>query len=145
MVDVQNIEIHERDVVMFIRNQRGKKPQIMYGIVDAVKPKSVIVQRILGGFSSFRLSHYGDEHFTNILVLPRRPEVDGKILDFTDYPVAINDKVAFVVVPSQGFSTSFIIGEIIRLNSDEVTILVHSKAEQKYIRKPKEVVVIGQY
>lgn len=143
MFDIRFKSIHEKDKIVFIRNERGEKPRLLCGIVEAVNSHSIIAQSD-GRF--FQLTHhkrsFNEDHLINTVVLGKRPEEQGDALDCTEYPIRVGDLVAFIEAPSQDFSTSLVIGEVIDLSSDGVKILVSSAIEQKYMRKPNEIVVI---
>ena len=54
----------------------------------------------------------------------------------------MGDKVAFMEVPSQGFTTSLLIGTVLKVSAQEVTIKVKTTVEQKYMRRLEQVVVV---
>ena len=144
MVDIRFKPIHEQDDIVFIRNERGENPRLLSGTVEAVNLHSVIVQ---SDNRIFQLTHhrrsFNEEHLINAVVLGKRPEVTGSIFDCTEYPIHNGDLVAFIEAPSQNFSTSLVIGEVVDLLSEGVKILVSSSVEQKYMRPPQEIVVIN--
>ena len=146
MVDIRFRPIHEQDDIVFIRNERGEKPHLMCGAVDAVNLHSVVVQC---ENKFFHLTHhkrsFNGDHLINAIVLDSRPIVTGGLYDCTEYPIHSGDLVAFIEAPSQSFSTSLLIGEVIGLVEDGVKILVSSSIEQKYMRKPHEIVVIQTF
>lgn len=145
MYDIRFQPIHEHDQVVFIRNERGKEPRLLSGTVDAVKMRSIIVQSKNGIYQlTYHKRSFNEDHLINTVVILPRTEVTGDILDCTEHPICSGDVVAFIETPSQGFSTSLVVGEVINLSPHEIKILVSSDVKQKYMRKPKDVVVIQQ-
>lgn len=144
MLDVQSNIICEGDLVAYIQNTRGEKPRLMYAIVSAVNKKSIHVRLVNGETVRLSYSHrsFADSRLNNVVAIKSRQIREGEFLDCTEYPIFDGDRVAFMEVPSQGFSTSLVIGEVIKVVADEVTITVKSKVDQKYLRKPDQVVVV---
>ena len=75
MVDVQSNKIHENDIIVFIRNERGERPRLVDGVVKAVNDKSIIVQ--LNNGDACRLSpsrrSLADERMNNVVVIHSAP------------------------------------------------------------------------
>lgn len=146
MLDIQSQKICENDLVVYIQNKRGDKPRLEYAIVETENAKSIIVRFVNGEKNRLTYSHrsFADGRMNNLVVITHRPVAPyyAVAFDCTDYPVFEGDKVAFMEVPSQGFSTSLVIGKVSKLSADSITIVVNSKAEQKYMRKPDQVVVV---
>ena len=145
MVDIRFVEIEKQKRVVFILNRRGEKPLLVHGHVVRVDPKSVVVQDSSGDYHWLRHSKraYDDGRMINVAVILARSKAKGELLDCTGHPITVGDEVAFMEAPSQGFSTSLVLGEVLRTNSEEVTLKVYSPTITKYMRKPDEVAVIG--
>ena len=146
MVDIRFVEIEQQNRVVFILNKRGEKPLLVHGHVVRVDPKSIVVQDDTGDYHWLRQSKraHDDGRMISVAVITARPDTRGEVLDCTGYPITTGDNVVFMESPSQGFSTSLITGEAIRVSSEEVTLKVYSSTVRKYMRKPDEVAVIGQ-
>ena len=146
MVDIQSQKICENDLVVYIQNNRGEKPRMVDAIVESENERSIIVRLVNGETNRLTYSHrsFADGRLNNLVVIKPRPVAPyyASAFDCTDYPVFEGDKVAFMEVPSQGFSTSLVIGKVSKLSADSITIVVKAKTEQKYMRKPDQVVVV---
>lgn len=146
MVDLLFNEINEGDSIVFIKNKRGEKPRLLFGTVDLVFPKSLIVQKKNGDFYRLRYSQRSlvDGQMINVTVIQQHKESTGNTLDCTGYPVFIGDEVVFMEVPSQGFSTSLVVGNVMSIADEGITITVKSSVYDKYMRKPDEIAVISR-
>ena len=144
MFDVQSCLIEKDDDIVFIKNKRGEPSRLVFGVVVDVGLLGIEVIGDDGIKYNVRMSQRSQEadKMLNAVVLLPRAEVSGDVLDCSGHPALVGDKVAFMETPSQGFSTSLVVGYVLRLCKDEVTILVERNATQKYIRKPNEIVVV---
>ena len=144
MEDINCEDILENDNVVFIKNKRGEEPRLVYGHVKEANPDNILVEDNCGKVHQLHYSERTkkDGRLLGTLVVLPQPEATGDVLDFTGHPINPGDKVAFMEVPSQGFSTSFVIGNALRVSLDEIIILVENLASQKYMRKPNETIVI---
>ena len=86
---------------------------------------------------------HSSEKVSNFVIHPQSSNA-GNLLDCAGQPIAEGCKVAFMEYPSQGFSGSLVVGEVLRIGEDGLTIRVESSAVHKHLRKPGEVVVIEQ-
>ena len=144
MQDVLLGLIQRDDDVAFIKNKRGEKARLVFGFVVSVTDRSISVKDDEGTTHEVKLSHrsYEAEKMLNVITIPARAYREGNTYDCSGYPVRIGDNVAFMETPSQGFSTSLIIGNVVSIRDGEITIQVEGAALRKYMRRPKEIVVI---
>ena len=144
MKDIRYQDFSLNDCVVFIENNRDQDPKLMYGRVKQITPQSILIQDDSDTLHRLRLSDRptkADQILHAVIISPLSDTI-GNDLDFLGHSIAIGDTIAFMEVPSQGFSTSFIIGEVFRIDSDGIMILVRSSVYQKYMRKPHEIVVL---
>ena len=147
MQDIRFEDIFEDDNILFIKNKRGEESRLVYGHVKVVNPISILVEDDCGELHRLRYSERSkkDGRLLGAVVVLPRTEATGDVLDFTGHPINPGDNVAFMEAPSQGFSTSFVIGSALRVSPAEIIILVVKHATQKYMRKPNETVVIKHF
>lgn len=144
MNDFRGLCILRDDDVAFIKNNRGDDPRLVFGIVVAVGDKSIDVQDeggVLHNVRSTQRSMLADK-MLNVTTIPSRPDVYGSVLDCSGHPILYGDLVAFMETPSQGFSTSLVLGEAVKVEYDGVVVAAKSRTGQKYMRRPQDIVVI---
>ena len=146
MEDIRFVNIEKGNSVVFILNSRGEPPRLMHGVVFRSDPKSIVIQDKEGKYYWRHKSKraFDDGRMLSVAVINAAPGGKGEILDCAGHPVTIGDDVAFMEAPSQGFSTSIVVGEVLRVDSNGVTIRVESDTVRKYMRKPEETAVIGK-
>ena len=89
----------------------------------------------------FSSRSFPDDKMINVFVTHKPLTGVGECCDFLGQPIHIHDSVLFMEAPSQGYSTSFVLGEVVRLSNQEVTIAVRTSTVKKYMRKQDNVVV----
>ena len=82
-----------------------------------------------------------DDKMINVFVTHTPHKGVGDYCDFLGQSIHLHDSVLFMEAPSQGYSTSFVSGKVLKLSNQEVTIAVSASTVQKYMRKPDKVVV----
>lgn len=145
MVDRCFRDITEGASIAIIFNKRGNTPRLMHGFVAAVTPGTVHVKDNEGGSHILRhtkRSNIDGRLLTAVVLPPPLPESFNDMKDCAGHPVNVGDTVAFMEAPSQGFSTSLLIGEVQRVEENGITIVVRSSVTKKYMRIPGEVAVI---
>lgn len=150
MRDIRFEEILDGDNIVFIQNERGSDPKLVYGRVEEVTDKSVLVKKENGEVQKLHRNQHiakgdgNDGQITRAVVILTRADTHGDVQDFTGHPINTGDEVAFMEAPSQGFSTSLLVGEVKQITRERITIVVMQRVAQKYMRSPKEIVVIGK-
>lgn len=144
MNDFRDCRISRDDDIVFIKNKRGEDPRLVFGIVIKADNQSIEVIDDDGITHEVRLSQrsFAAEKMLNVITIPARAYREGNTLDCSGYPVRIGDRVVFMETPSQGFCTSLILGNVVRVKDDGITIQASEAGNRKYMRKPKEVAVI---
>ena len=144
MQDVLLGLIQRDDDVAFIKNKRGEKPRLVFGYVVSVKDLSITVKDDDSTTHEVRLLQrsFETKRMLNVITIPARADREGNILDCSGYPIQIGDKVAFMECPSQGFCTSLSVGNAVHVKDSGITIQVAEAANRKFMREPKNVVVI---
>ena len=147
MRDIRFIQIEQNQRVVFILNKRGEKSRLLHGFVFRSDPKSIVIQDDSGKFHWLKRSKraFDDGRMIGLAVILPSQTSDGEILDCIGQPIVVGDEVAFMEVPSQGFSTSLVVGEVLCIAADGVTIRVESSVIRKYMRRPEEIAVVGKY
>ena len=145
MYDFIGCLIQRDDDIVFIKNKRGEKPRLVFGIVYSVGNQSIEIEDDDGTSHEVKLSQRSLDagKMLNAVTIPMREDRKGDTLDCTGHPIFIGDKVAFMEAPSQGFSTSLIIGKVASDRDGEITIQVEGTAYRKYMRKSEEIAVIA--
>ena len=143
MVDIRYKEIRKDDRIAFILNERGSRPRLVPCYVLEENSSIIVVQDDNVEIHRLRQSQrsFEDGRLLSSVVLGDRSDTMGSTTDCTGYPVNVGDIVAFMEAPSQGFSTSLRVGEVLRLEAAEVTIK-DVLSGQKYKRKTAEVAVV---
>ncbi len=144
MNDFLNRTIHEQDDIVFIVNKRGEASRLLLGNVQRINDNSIVAVGVDGEpyrivFSS---RSFKDHKLINTIVLNTPQEQNGAVLDFVSAPIKAGCKVAFMEIPSQGFCTSFVLGNVLRFSDQEVTIVAEKDTKQKYSRAPWQIVVV---
>ena len=146
MVDIRFIDLVEGTNIVFILNNRGEKPRLLHGVVKGSTSNSLLVEDDIGELHN--LSHSARSHrdgrFLRAAVIPQVSNCTEGVVDCIGHTIAVGDYVAFMEVPSQGFCSSLLVGDVIRIEDDGLTIKVYSSTTRKYFRKPDEVAVVEQ-
>lgn len=144
MRDLRSSLIMRDDDVAFIKNNRGDDPRLVFGIVVAVGDNSIDVEDEEGVLHNVRFTQRSmlADKMLNVVTIPARPDVYGSVLDCSGHPILYGDLVAFMETPSQGFSTGLLIGEAVKVEADGVTIAAKTRTAQRYMRPPRDVIVI---
>ena len=142
MKDTRSENILKYDDVVFIRNKRGAAPRLIFGVVEEVAPLSILIQDESGELYRVRYTDRSIQNgrMLNVVIIPERADADGDVIDCSGHAINKGDEVAFMEAPSQGFSTSLVIGEVLSVHADGVTI--QAADGRKYMRKPSEIVVV---
>lgn len=131
MRDCLGQEIKENAHVAFIRNERGKAPQLLTGTVSAVKGNSIVVNTEsnksykLMTSTSYRLDN---TKILKAVVLSDREAREGDEKDATGYPVRVGDKVVYMGEIYMSACQSFESGKIIEASGTKVLIEADKEA-----------------
>ena len=123
LYDCVGEEIELGKDVLFIRNEYGKAPKLVLGVIDKICGKSIVINASDGVMNRIILPKGEPDSLPKVVILNKRPLRSGKEnLDASGYPIAMDDPVAYMNPVYSGNCDGFQIGIVTSISAKTIQV-----------------------
>ncbi len=123
LLDFMNKEISVDDDVMFIRNSSGKAPKLLFGKVEKITGKSIVVKAQSGESVRIILAEEESDSISRVIIMNPRPlRSVGDTTDASGYPLMVGDPVVYMKPTAYNRCEGFEVGTVEKISDKTISI-----------------------